>query len=167
MSLVELMIGLAVLALLMMAGLPSYSVWMQNTRIRAAAESMVNGLQLARSEAVRRNVNVEFVLGPGSSWTVRVPMPLETIQSRSSDQGSANVAVEVTPGAAGTITFNSLGRVAPNADASPSIAQLDLDVPTSVMPAELSRELRVTVNAGGQIRMCDPTVAAPTDPRFC
>ena len=166
-SLIELMIGIVIFGILIMAGLPSYTAWLQNTKIRTAAESIVNGLQLARAEAVRRNTNVRYVFGTDTDWTVAVVTPLTTIQSRSSAQGSVGVIVTRTPAAATTITFNSFGRVAPNADGSASITQIDVDVPTTLLAAAASRELRITLSAGGNIRMCDPNVTASTDTRFC
>ena len=39
-TLVELMITLAVLALLIFVGLPGMSTWLQNTQIRGSAEAM-------------------------------------------------------------------------------------------------------------------------------
>lgn len=62
MTLIELMIGLTLLALLLMLGLPSLSETIQNFRIRTMAESIVSGLQTARIEAVRRNASVRFQL---------------------------------------------------------------------------------------------------------
>ena len=166
-SLIELLIGLAIVGILVMTALPSYTAWLQNTKIRNAAESVSNGLQLARAEAVRQNTNVEFVLGTASDWTVGVVGAATPIQSRSSAQGSIGVTVEPTPGAANTVTFNSLGRVAPNAGGSTSLTAIDFNVPTSILPADQSRELQVTVSAGGGIRMCDPTVTEMTDTRRC
>ena len=54
-SLIEILIGLAILGIGMAWGVPSYSVWMQNLQIRNMAESIVSGLQVARSEAIARN----------------------------------------------------------------------------------------------------------------
>jgi type IV fimbrial biogenesis protein FimT len=165
-SLVEILVGLAIFAILTTSALPAYSVWIQNTKIRNAAESVQNGLQLARSEAIRRNTNVQFVLGSDSAWTVSVIDPAETIQSRLSGQGSANVTVATTP-AATTVTFNSLGRAIPNPSGLPSFTQVDFDVPSAVISATLSRELRVTITAGGRVRMCDPSVGDTSDTRSC
>ena len=166
-SLIELVIGLAILSILVLAALPSYSAWLQNTKIRNAAESIVNGLQLARSEAVRRNTSVQLTVGANSDWAVSVVNPATAIQWRSGAQGSQGVTVTRMPAGASTITFNSLGRVAANADGSVSLAQIDIDVPTSVLPASASRDLRVTVSAGGRVRMCDPSVTVATDTRYC
>lgn len=166
-TLIELMIGLTILGILVMAALPSYTAWIQNTQIRTATESVLNGMQLARAEAVRRNTNVRLVFGAASSWTVSVPGTGEQIQARTSGEGSQNVTVTRTPAATTTITFNSLGRVVANADASASITQVDLDVPPTILAASASRELRIVVSAGGNVRMCDPNVTDATDPRKC
>lgn len=166
-TLAEMLIGIAILGILMAVGLPSYQGWIQNTQIRTAAESVLNGLQLARHEAVRRNLNVQLVLGAQSSWTISVPSTAEQIQARTYGAGSKNVTVTPTPGAATTITFSALGRVTANADASAAITQLDFDVPTSILSAAESRDLRIVIGAGGNVRMCDPNVTDVSDTRYC
>jgi type IV fimbrial biogenesis protein FimT len=166
-TIVELMIGLAIVAILVFNAIPSYTAWIQNTKIRNAAESVSNGLQLARAEAIRRNASVQFELGADSGWTVRVPDPAEIVQQRSAAQGSNGVTRATQPGAATMVTFNSLGRVAPNANGSASITQVTFDVPTTMLPAALSRDLQVTVSPAGRVRMCDPNVTDPNDIRNC
>lgn len=167
-TLVEMLIGIAILAILMMVGLPSYTAWMQNTQIRNATESVLNGMQLARNEAVRRNTNVQLALGAQSSWEIRVGSNTgDLIQSRTYGAGSKNVTVAALPANATKITFSSLGRVVANADASATITQLDFNVPTSILADTASRNLRIGVTAGGNVRMCDPTVTATDDPRLC
>ena len=167
-TLVELLIGITIVAILLTVGLPSYSAWIQNTKIRTAAESVLNGMQLARAEAVRRNANVQMVFGTASSWTVSAPATTEQIRARSAGEGSANVTVTMTPSTATTITFNSLGRVATNADASASITSADLTVPTTILAASEARKLRIVIGPGGNVRMCDPDAGVPVgDPRKC
>ena len=169
-SLIELIIGIAIVGVLMAVGLPSYSAWIQNTKIRTATESMLNGMQLARAEAVRRNANVQLVFGTQTGWTISVPATSEQIQARSANEGSSNVTVTMTPAAARTITFNSLGRVVLpfNADGSAPIRQVDVSVPTSVLAASAARELRMVIGAGGNLRMCDPDAGvSASDPRKC
>jgi type IV fimbrial biogenesis protein FimT len=60
-SLVELIIGMAIIAMLMALGLPQYATFISNSRLRATAEGISNGLNLARAEAVKRNSRVELV----------------------------------------------------------------------------------------------------------
>ena len=71
-TLVELLIGLAIAALLVMLALPSYSVWIADAQIRNAAESIASGLRYAQGQAIARNAAIEFVIdttaGTGG-WT--------------------------------------------------------------------------------------------------
>lgn len=158
-SLVELMIGIAIMAILLGVAMPSFQTWLRNTQIRNASEAVTNGLQRARAEAVSRNTNVAFALGTDSSWTISVVTPATVIESRSSAEGSQNVTRTILPAGATTITFNNFGGVIANADASASLTQVDL---TAVGG---NQDLRVTIGVGGNARMCDPNLAA--GPRAC
>lgn len=159
-SLIELLIGIVIMSILLSLAMPSFQTWLQNTQIRNAAESVQNGLQRARAEAVGRNTNVEFVLGTGSSWTVRLAGGAD-IESRPSSEGSRDVTVTVTPSGTTTVRFNNFGGVA----AAPApFTQVDLDSP--VLAAADSQNLRVTIGVGGNIRMCDPN-APVSSPRAC
>jgi type IV fimbrial biogenesis protein FimT len=165
-TLIELLVGLAIFGILIVSALPSYTAWIQNTKIRNAAESVQNGLQLARSEAVMRNTSVQFVFGAASAWSVSVVAPPQPLQSRAAEQGSAGVSVATSPGG-NTVTFSSMGRVTANADASASFSQVDFSVPSTVMPPTLTRALRVTVSPAGRVRMCDPSITDAADTRVC
>jgi type IV fimbrial biogenesis protein FimT len=134
------MIGLVIMGILLAKGAPAFSGWIQSTQIRTSAESILNGLQLARAEAVRTNSTVRFSLtdslaatcvlsAAGGSWVISRDDPSGLcnvsnnqitpfiVQSRSGEEGSRNAVV-----AAGqsVIAFNGLGRQVSvtNADAS-------------------------------------------------
>lgn len=160
-SLIELMIGITILAILLGVAMPSFQAWLRNTQIRNAAESVTNGLQRARAEAVLRNTNIAFALGTDSSWTVSVVTPASVIESRPSTEGSNNVTRTVLPAGATTITFNNFGGVVANADASATLTQVDLAAVGG------SQNLRVTIGVGGNARMCDPNLASGSSPRAC
>jgi type IV fimbrial biogenesis protein FimT len=192
-SLIELMIGLAIVALVLMVALPSFTIFLQNAQIRNAAESTLSGLSLARTEAVRRNALVRFqfmsdltaACAPSTTslgWVVSQADPTgacdaapsdtvapQIIQTRSGTEGTKNVAVVVTGGS--TAVFNGLGRLQ-----SAGITQIDISNTTGVCqhvdPVNgKMRCLRIVVSSGGQARMCDPKVAVPVppaiDPRAC
>ena len=166
-SLVELMVVVAIIGLLLLVAFPAYTEWIQSSRIRTAAETIQNGLQLARAEAVKRNGTVEFVLsGASSAWTVQVPGdPAEVIQQRSAGERTSIVTATTQPDGAVSIGYNGLGRVNPNTAAgTPPLQRIDIDIPT----AAAARELRVTIGTDGAIRMCDPSGKLPADdPRRC
>lgn len=188
-SLVELMIGIVIVSLLMFVGAPSFSLWIQNTQTRTAAESIQNGLQIARTEAVRRNTNVRFNLTNASgtvAWSVDcVNVTADCpagIQTRSGGEGGANARVGIsvvalpspipanhfnTAIAAGTglpagVTFDGIGRV-PTANIGTDITRIDI---TNAVRAD-ARRMVVVIGTGGQTRMCDPAIALATNPQGC
>src|SRR5438105_2284322 len=59
---VELILTLVIVIILLALGYPNYEIWSQNAKTKEAADSLLTGLRHARSEAVRRNSNVDFVL---------------------------------------------------------------------------------------------------------
>lgn len=61
-SLIELLITVAIAGILLAIGASGFRIWIANMRIRTVAESIQNGLQLARGEAVRRNALIRFQL---------------------------------------------------------------------------------------------------------
>ena len=162
-TLVELMIGLAIMAILTLLGFPSFTAWLQNLQIRNSAEAIQNGLTLARGEAVRRNTQVTFTMaGPDASWTVAVVNPAETVQSRSGSESTRNAQIATTNA---TITFDGLGRTDLAADATIQITN-----PTGGACGTGTTDMRclnVTVAVGGQARMCDPQVTTAGDTRRC
>lgn len=167
-SVIEAMIVVTVSAILMLSALPAAQEWLANSRIRSASESMLTGLQLARAEAVKRNVVVEFVLdaAPATGWTVRTALSAEDIQKRAAGEGTADVTVAATPNDATRVSFDGLGRRVANVDASNPIERLDLDLPTTVLAASKTRDLRIQLGLGGQVVMCDPN-ATGSDVRKC
>jgi type IV fimbrial biogenesis protein FimT len=167
-SLIELMIGVAILAILLSAVIPSFKVWIQNAKIRTAAESLKNGLQLARLEAIRRNERVFFSLvGTDSTWSVQtVAASGVPIQSRSSAEGSSNVTLTITPLNSTSATFNGLGQLTANPDGSSAITSMVVGLPTAILSTSEMRTLNIYIGTGGQIRSCDPYFPS-SDPRGC
>ena len=189
-TLIELAVGLVILAIIMMAGMPSFGQWLQSSQIRTAAESIQNGLQKARTEAVQRNTSVQFELtslaGGGGSvdWKISCVDPIDDldgddvadcpgagmtpseIQSRSSIEGTSNAVVA---SAQTSFVFNGVGRLVPV-----PAAAVDIDVTnpnggacaTKEDKAKPMRCMRVIVSTGGLVRLCDPVRDAP-DPQAC
>lgn len=167
-TLIELMIGLAIVAILVSMALPGFMVWIQNTQIRTAAEAVLNGLQTARAEAVRRNEQITFSL-VGFDWNI-TDATGAVIESRSGEEGSRNAVITVI----GTLplTFNGLGRPLGGTaavGAGNDAVQLRISNPTGGGCQDSGGEMRcleVRVTLSGQVRMCDPKLAS-TDPQGC
>jgi type IV fimbrial biogenesis protein FimT len=186
-TLIELMIGLAILGILLFLAVPNFSIFLQNTQIRNAGESVLQGLNLARAEALRRNASVRFqfvtnltsscaLSDEALSWVVSITDPAgkcnETpgatatgiVQKQSSRDGTPNVVLAAD---ATSVVFNGMGRVV-----GAGIGTIDLRSLAGACEHEdadgTMRCLRVLVSTGGQIRLCDPKVnPGGTDPRRC
>jgi len=191
-TLIELMFGIALFALLMVLAMPTFTTLLQNSRLRGATDSILAGLQTARSEALRRNQTVEFMLtsdaldapgdgsgiaanatGPG--WAVRAldaaAVSIAYVEVRSGREGSGTddpAAIYATMSATslpatGTIRFDGLGRT----NVGVANAAFDVTPPdpgTCKASGGNMRCLRVVVTASGRVRMCDPSVDPVVNP---
>jgi type IV fimbrial biogenesis protein FimT len=174
-TIVELVVVLAVVALLLFVAVPSFGTFLQNQQIRVAGDAIVNGLQVARAEALRRNVSVQVAVNiPATGWTVSEKDSGALIQSRTHEEGSRNAHVDTTPFGTTTVTFTPLGGVEKNADGSFPVSQFDINFDKPVVVCQTpgnpvgQRCLRILVSGGGSTRMCDPAVSpVPPNPRAC
>jgi len=186
-SLIELMVGITLLALLVGLGIPSFGEWLRNAKIRSAAESIQTGLQHARAEAVRRNTPVRFQLvssldssctvsTSGTNWLVNLTSstsPAGQCGDSLSDTTSPFIVQRSPAGGDGdalevnasqyVVSFNGLGRQVASTNPTTSTGTLTINV-NSVSATCLgttggtARCLRIVVSPAGQIRMCDPSI---------
>ena len=179
-TLIEMMITVAIIAILAAVAMPNYTAWIANAKVRTATESINMGLQKARVEAIKRNVRVQFQLtaAGSSAWQVSCVVATECadltsgiVESRTNGDGSTGqVTVTTNPASATTVVFNSLGQVL-NITTTPAAATApftQLELTNSVLSTSDKRDLRITIGTGGISRACDPyTGLSATDPRRC
>lgn len=67
-TLIELMIALAMIAVLMSLAVPSFNTYLQRNRLKSAALGLEADLRDARHEAVRRGLPVRVSFHPGTDW---------------------------------------------------------------------------------------------------
>lgn len=192
-TIVELLVGMTLLAVLLALGVPAMGTYLQNSKLASAAASYYNGLQMARSEAIRRNVRTEFVLTntpvatanlanvagadiAGRNWLVRAASGAEFfgIESKAGVEGdgsAAAAAIQVVGSASapavfdGRIPFNGFGGTA---DGAPYAIEISNPAAgTCVGAGGKVRCRRITVSPGGQIASCDPAASSPGDSRAC
>ena len=172
-TLFEMMIVVAIIGILTMFSMPMYRQWLQNSQLRARAESIAAGLQQARTEAVRLNATagVRFVM-TGNDWKVENVATGAVLQESMGADLGKNAVVTAAPAANATITFGPLGSVIP-AGTTVDFAVTHADAagadPTMKCVADGGdmRCLNVQVRGGGMVRMCDPSVSTDGDPRKC
>jgi type IV fimbrial biogenesis protein FimT len=161
-TLIELLVSMTIAILLLVLAMPNYTLWVADSQIRNAAESIASGLRYAQSTAVSRNANAQFVLNAGGWDVMLVDAPAVSIQTGSFLEGSRDVTVvgiDATPIPATTVAFNALGQVLPNAT---NLVQVDVTMPSMAT----SRPLRILIGNGRTgVKQCNPS--APADPQGC
>ena len=192
-TLIELMVTITLIAILVMLAVPAFSTWIHNTKVRTIAESLQNGVRMAQSEALRRNqqvvmsftndtnpnLNPTAVVG-GKNWSIQtVPSPY--VNNNAAEFLGAGILAGVASGVGITgpsaaICFNANGRLltqqnntsSATATATTNCAATGA-VTFNVSQANSDRPLKVVVQLGGQVRMCDPGLPAlsTTSPQGC
>lgn len=181
-TLIELMIALAVSSILMLMAVPNYQRWVQNSKIRSVAESVLHGLQAARAEAIRLNARVEFRLAGlnsgGADWSIVVQDTGTAEQAESfmlaaatDGDGHAVTGIRIgsrstpdfsgspTGDAPGAIVFTGLGSLA----GATSVRQIDFE---AVEP-DGGRRLAIVLSSAGSVRLCDPARSRSTSAQGC
>lgn len=172
-TLIELAVTFTLLGILIALGLPSFTAWIANSKVRTVAEAMRTGLHQAQTEAVRLNQSVVFSLtnaNPalnatavtnGKNWSIQTVAQFDRtavfVAGGALTDVASGVAIATTPAGLTALCFNANGRLmanasstgVPGASCSAGTQQFDISHTSS------DRPLRVLVAVGGQIRLCD------------
>lgn len=192
-TLVELIVVMAIVAMLALMSAPTFTGWIINARIRTTAEAVQSGLQLAKAEAVTRNTRVRFQLTStldntcaasvnGVNWVINLdpnadPGEVEgscasapddanppfILQTRPAAAGSGNTVIAAT---AATVVFNGLGRPVPAPAGNITIAVTNPAGGNCTSVGGTVTCLSIVLTPAGQIRMCNPAFPA-NDPQGC
>jgi len=125
-TLIELMITLAVLAILLTIAIPNFQTLLMNNRMASQANDMISALSMARSEAVKRAANVTVCASSDSAtctgtweqgWIVRdaggvVIRVFPALSGGSTLVGGANVLTQVVFTARGGTTLPAVAAPA-------------------------------------------------------
>lgn len=188
-TLVELLVGLAILCLSLLTVAPSLSTWLRNAQVRAQAESLQSGVHMARAEAVRRNTPVRFQLtsdlsdgctlvNMGTQWVINLGSSVSPaahcanaisdsaspflLQRSAASSSLNNAQISASQSA---LAFDSLGRLLatsnPSTNASSNVTfQVTWPGATCLALAGPVRCLNLVVSPGGQVRLCDPSLSS-------
>lgn len=180
-TLVELMVTIAVLAIMAGLAVPSFQAAINANRLTGSTNELVNALQTARMEAIRRNQRAAVCLSANANagtptcstssptgWLVFVDADRngaygagDTLLLKST--ASTSVRIAGSPAIAGKVVYRSDG-MARDATGALLNGVIDLCIVTT-QPAQNARHL--SIGSGSRISVDSATVAtcsAPADP---
>jgi type IV fimbrial biogenesis protein FimT len=168
-TLVELMVTLAVLAIVLVAAVPSFVDFFDKSRVRGAADNVISVISNARAESVKTDLDVNLAFtGSGTSWCVGANSA--TPPSGGAEAGAAapcdcSVSTEclvsgvrsaIDVGAAPGVSIGTLPAALIFDSKLGVISPLGARAVTLTSPRG-KYDLTVQVNALGQARLCVPT----------
>ena len=161
-SLIELMVTLAVAAILMAIATPSFIALINGNRLTSTANELVSSLQLARSEALRRNTQVRVcrsesgntcaAAGQWSRWITLVVSNNEVLR-----EVSVKAPLEVTSDAP-QITYHADGLARTGGGLQNN--DLIVCIPTT-QPAENQREVNLLAGSSVAVSRKDGGGSCP------
>lgn len=163
------MITVLILGILMAIGVPQMSDWIRRSSVSAAAEILQSGLRQATTEAIRRNLRVEFLLtndmpttaavaslrptADGLNWAARTQGGDEVPSAHVASLAMKDVSAEVRVSGPASLWFNGMGRVSDGKGVALSANQF-----YRVTRAGAGRAVCVFVTPGGAVKSCDPSL---------
>lgn len=189
-TIIELLVAITIAGFLLALGAPAMSTYLQRAKVGAATQSLQASLQAARTEAIRRNLQVDFITtnasvaasgvanapspaANGQSWLVRSPDPaasgsFELLDARAAGEGAATtaaapgIAIQASGAFTGTLSFDGFGRTVGGTSYRFDVVHLASGcTASSPVPCQ-----SVRVSPGGKISTCDPNAGAG-DSRHC
>jgi len=116
-TVIELLVAVMILAILATIAAPNMTAFILSTRVRGAATDLYSALIFARSEAIKRNANIDIV--PISAWQGGWQVKAGATVLTQQDAYPTNLSIV---GPAGTITYQRNGRLSGNATATFTIS---------------------------------------------
>jgi type IV fimbrial biogenesis protein FimT len=145
-TLIELMVTISILIVFTILSAPSITEFVEKNKIKTAANSLNDGIQIARSEAIKRNESITFNLS-NDQWNV---LSEDDMIAVSQSEIAQTVIQDTLPSGATTLTFNNLGMLEIGKDGLLNINRIIL---TS---QKTNYRLWVMISNSGGSRVCDP-----------
>lgn len=193
---IEVLVGIAILGILLAVGVPNMTQWIVSNKARAASEFYLDGLSMARRQAVAHNARSRFVLTPGTNgqfdWQVDLCFPAPGVPCTDNTGNWSTTAAAATGDPEGAAGFRSVFRAAtslpPSSILIPAVAPegatavyftelgwVDTTIQDRLTRLRLDpstglagdvRAAAVAVTLAGMAAKCDPATVAP-DSRAC
>jgi type IV fimbrial biogenesis protein FimT len=144
-TLIELMVGVSILAILASLALPNFAKLIADSQVRSTADQLRDSIVRVRQEALKRNVPVTLAVKDG-------------VGALSVAAFGASKAVDITSFtykgtvSEGSVTLNGSGRAQEDATFLVSSPQYACKADAGPITC-----YKIQVFVGGAVRMCDPS----------
>ena len=164
-GLTEMLVALAIMAILLGIAAPGFVTLIENHRIKTAASDLLAAIMLTRAEAIRRNRRVDLVPADGVDWTSGWVIYVDT--DNQSRRRAADEIIFLHGPLARTMTLGSVMRdrtrpyLAYGANGR-SRSRANSQVPQAghfIFALGQQRRL-IVLNFVGRPRLCNPAVDA-------
>lgn len=164
-TLMELLVVIALIAILATLAAPTYRSFIVNQQLFAAASDFLTAVLQARSEALRLGRTVVLAPTDGADWHNgwRIFVDVDGSGTYSSAQTLIHTHPEAM-GSAVTIDPSSVKTTGPFSGGTPSFAYQATGFPRGffngklwLSAAETGRQRAIIVSNSGRVRLCDPT----------
>ena len=140
-TLIEVMMAVAIAAILVSLAAPSFVRMLADQRVKAAATDLYTAMSVTRSEAIKHNRNVTLQPKSGgwaNGWVITNP-------EGGADLLDANATGVPVAGGPASVIYNAGGRLA--GTAAPSFTIGESDMPQRCLSVDLSGRPRITASA--------------------
>jgi type IV fimbrial biogenesis protein FimT len=160
-TLVDLMIALALLAIILALAVPGFAELIERQKISATTADLLAAIRLTRAEAIRRGQRVDLVPADGADWRSGWMIFIDGNDNRRVDAGEAIILVHdavargitinsvMTDSSTAYIAYAASGRTRTNANSqTPQLGHLSLSLG--------AQQRRIIINFLGRARTCNP-----------
>lgn len=171
-TVLELLTVVAIMAILAVVGFPSFQGMIERKRLEGAAESAAEFLRYARSESLRRNLDL-VVTGDSSQWCIGIDTAQDCDCTITNPGTSGACALPVREGGADVPVLQVLdGREFTDISVSSMFAGDSIEFKATRGTAENdgmtlaspNYSLRVIISLLGRVRICAPNDDMPGYP---
>jgi type IV fimbrial biogenesis protein FimT len=170
-TLVELMVTLAVAAVLLLLAAPAFTSFLRSSELGAAANGLLAALNAARGEAMKTSRRAVAVPADGSQWSSGWIVFVDINADRRFTEGTDRKILQQGPlpsyfgvsasgSADGTAPFIQFDASGYPRNASGGFGALSFDITRSDVDSDeaaLQQARRIKVSSAGQIRTCRPS----------
>ena len=159
-SMIELMIVMAIAAILLVIAVPNFKQTIDRQKLTTAASDLYGAIGLARAEAIRRGTTVELNAVSGNwdkGWAISVPATTGAAQQIYTHAALPTLVNVAAPTFGTTMSYDGTGRARLASDSQAVLS----GTWTFSINGNAAFKRKVKINAVGRPLLCDP-VADPS-----